>query len=347
MLQSRLGSALFVLALALVITATAFTEAQQPKLPPIVPAQAKLEHTFKGLDGPGVAIAASKKAIMVAAACDHNTIQLWRKDALLGVRDGSNSADVLKAHVGPVLDLAWSGDVLASTGADKKIMLWGMPHAKLLQTLEAAFLVRTLALSPDGKVLASGGDSNDIQLWNVETGKTAKELKGHKDWVMCLNFSEDGKQLLSGGYEGKALLWDAITGNKVRELPEPPKDQKTPPDLIPVTKVLFSADGKQAFLGLADGNIDHVNLADGKKIRALTGHTSTVTGLAFHPSGTLLVSSSRDGSIRLWNPANGTLIKELKDHTAWVEGVVFIADGTRLVSVSADQTVRVWNLTQP
>jgi WD40 repeat protein len=89
-----------------------------------------------------------------------------------------------------------------------------------------------------------------------------------------------------------------------------------------------------------------VNVADGKTVRTLPGHASAVTGLAFHPSGTVLASSSKDRTIRLWNPANPQPLKVLEGHSAWVEGVTFIHQGTRLASVGADQTVRIWDLTE-
>jgi WD40 repeat protein len=72
-----------------------------------------------------------------------------------------------------------------------------------------------------------------------------------------------------------------------------------------------------------------------------------VTALAFHPTGTLLVSGSRDRTVRLWNPANGQPYKALEGHTAWVQGVTLFAQGTRLASVSADHTVRLWDLSDP
>jgi WD40 repeat protein len=318
-------------------------------LPAIAPAQARLEQTMRGLDGPGLALAISEGAAMVAAACDQGTIQLWHKDTLLGLRDGSDSVNVLNGHTGPVLDLAWNGGkALASVGADKKLFLWDALEGKLLHSLEAGHLVRALALSPDGKILAGVGDSANVQLWDAETGKPTKELKGHTDWLHCLSFSADGKQMVTGGYEGRALLWDLGSGTKVRDLPAPPKDKpKDPPPIVPVTAVSISPDGKQVLLGLADGNIDQVNLADGKTIRTLKGHASAATGLLYHPSGTPIISCSKDGSVRLWNPADGALIKALTDHTAWVEDIALLAEGTRLVSVGADQTVRVWNLTAP
>lgn len=349
MISSRPRLSVTLAALLLVLCNSTPIPGQPPKLPAIAPAQARLEQTMRGLDGPGLALALSEDAAMIAAACDGGTIQLWHKDTLLGVRDGSDSVNVLTGHSGPVLDLAWNGGKgLASVGADRKVLLWNALEGKLVHTLEAGFLVRALALSPDGKILAGVGDSVNIQLWDAEAGKPAKELKGHTDWIHCLCFSSDGKQFISGGYEGSAILWDVGAGAKIRDLPAPPKDKpKDPPPVVPVTAVTISPDGKQALLGLADGNIDQVNLADGKAIRSLKGHASAVTGLLYHPSGTLIVSCSKDGSVRLWNPADGALIKALTDHTAWVEDIALLAEGTRLVSISADQTVRVWNLTAP
>jgi hypothetical protein len=47
------------------------------------------------------------------------------------------------------------------------------------------------------------------------------------------------------------------------------------------------------------------DVASGKQMRTLTGHTRTVTSVAFNPGGHLLVSASFDGSIRCWNPVTG------------------------------------------
>ena len=335
---------------ALHSTATAQPKEDPKKLPPINPGAARLEQTFNGLDGPGFAIVARDDAGLVAAACDHNTIQLWSKDVLLGIRSGNATANVLSGHQGTVTDLAWNGGpILASAGADKKILLWSLDESKIAHTLDTKTIVRALAMSPDGKLLASAGDDPVIQIWDVASGKPARELKGHGDWVTCLTFSEDSKFLASGSYEGHGLVWDVNSGNKIREIPAPPAQKpKEPPEIVPVSEVAFDYEGKLIAIGRANGEIDMVSVADGKLIRTIKGqHTSSITGLAFHPTGSLLVSSSKDGSIRLWNPANGAAFKALEDHKAWVQGVTFLSQGTRLASVGADRTVRVWNLSNP
>ncbi len=319
-----------------------------PAFPPVAPALARLDQTVNGLDGPGLSIAYSEPRGVLAAACECGTVQLWRKDVLLNARTGNGTACVLRGHGGPVTGLAWDGGPVLASAAAGKILLHATADGKLLHTLQAGRQVRALAMSPGGKLLASSGDDPTIQVWEVETGKPVASLRDHTDWVLCLAFGPDGTSLASGGYDGLVRLWDAGSGKKVRDLPAapvpPPKEAPAP---SPVLSLAFSPDGKTLAIGGADGQIRLANVADGKLVRALAGHTSAVAGLAFHPGGKLLASAGKDRTVRLWDPTNGQALKVLEGHTAWVQGVVFAARGTRLASVGADQTVRIWDLTEP
>src|SRR5262249_18174702 len=158
-------------------------------------------------------------------------------------------------------DVAWNGGpVLASVAIDRKILLWNVEKGETVDTLDAEFLIRTLALSPNGKLLAGAGDGPLIQVWDLEAKKTLKPLQGHTDWIPTLAFSPDSKYLVPGSYDATAQLWEVAKGEKVRPLPAPPMPApKTPPDLVPACRVAFSPDGKQVVIGRADGTIDQVN----------------------------------------------------------------------------------------
>lgn len=332
---------------ALVLAASGQTPAP-PALPPIAPNLARPDLVIPGLDGPGFALAVSEEAGILAAACEAGTIRYWNDDVLMGVRVGGRSPNVLKGHTGPVTALAWNGGpLLASAGADQRVLVWNLADGRVMHTLNGGGIVRALAMAPGGKVLASAGDDPVIQLWDLATGKAGARLAGHADWVLSLTVSTDGKWLASGGYDGIVRVWEVASGKKLLEIPAKPV---TPPNMPaaapnPVHALAFSPDGKLLAIGDREGLIHLAGTTDGKVVRSLPGHTSTVTGLAFHASGTVLASGSKDNTVRLWTPANGQALKTLEGHTAWVQGIAFLARGTRLASVSADQTVRLWDLT--
>ena len=335
--------------LAFVLVALAFSQQPAPKppeFPAINPAQARLAQTLGGLDGPGFAVTADEDSGMLAVGCEHGAIPYWNKDVSMGVRAGTSAVNQLNGHHGPVLALAWRGGLLASAGADQKVILWDIGENKPKQTMTASAVVRALALSPDGKLLASAGDDNAIQLWDTAAGKPTSKLEAHTDWVLALAFSGDGKLLASGGYDGTVRIWEPGSGKKLLDITaKPPTPPNTPPGPANVVQALaFSPDSKLLAVGGSDPQIHLFSLPDGKFIRSIQGHTSSVTGVQFHPSGSAVVSCSKDRTLKLWNTANGQMLKSLDGHTAWVQGVTFLDRGTRVASVGADATVRLWEL---
>ncbi len=321
---------------------------KSPALPPINPAVAKLETTVGGLDGPGLSLAYAEKAGLLIAGCEGRSLCFYSDDVLRGIRSAETAGSQLQAHAGPVLALACAHDVLASAGTGGKILLWDLATSKQTHVLQGSTVVRSLALSADGKLLASAGDDASVHLWDTDTGKPGLKLTGSTDWLLAVALSPDGKTVAAGGFNGKVWLWETTSGKKVLEVPvHPPAVAKMPPPpTTNVSTIAFSPDGKTVLVGGQDALIYQFQ-TDGKLVRTFAGHTSAITGLAFHPAGAVLASASKDRTVRLWNLANGQALKTLEGHGAWVQGLAFVTHGTRLASVSADHTVRVWDLTEP
>ena len=76
------------------------------------------------------------------------------------------------------------GRLLASAGADKRILVWDLATEKLRHEIkDLVFPISALAFSPDSKTLASGSTDKTIKLWDVEKGSERTTLKGHTNWV--------------------------------------------------------------------------------------------------------------------------------------------------------------------
>jgi WD40 repeat protein len=71
-----------------------------------------------------------------------------------------------------------------------RIRLWNAADGRLIETLESnrlpALALAFGTLADGSLVLADAGIGGTICLWDPETGKAARELRKHTDWVRCL-----------------------------------------------------------------------------------------------------------------------------------------------------------------
>jgi WD40 repeat protein len=162
---------------------------------------------------------------------------------------------------------------------------------------------------------------------------------------------------------------------KERDSPE----KSAEPDLGPfvghtagIKTVAVSTDGRLALTG--GGGIDPNNqtsdcavrlwdVATGRQLRQLRGHTTFVNCVAFSPDGRLALSGSgdiynRDNTVRLWDVDSGKELRRFQGHVDAVRSVAFSPDGSQALTASGsaltapggkftpgtDNTVRLWDV---
>lgn len=141
-----------------------------------------------------------------------------------------------KFHEGEVTTVRWcpQGDVLASAGEDKAVVLWRQRNAPTRSTLEFATSehwspalmlkgghtldITALSWHPSGKYLVSGGKDTRVCVWAAATsaGGTARTvtkplqtLTEHLSFVESVIWDPLGGSVASFGHDGELLVWEA------------------------------------------------------------------------------------------------------------------------------------------
>lgn len=116
----------------------------------------------------------------------------------------------------------------------------------------------------------------------------------------------------------------------------------------PISCVAFSPDGTRLASCTADGwgnpgTIILWDVATGRRLATLSGHSFYVLCVAFSPDGTLLASGSGDNTMKLWDTTTGRELLTFHGHTKPVRSVAYSPDGRWIASAAEDHTVKLWN----
>jgi WD40 repeat protein/tRNA A-37 threonylcarbamoyl transferase component Bud32 len=193
--------------------------------------------------------------------------------------------------------------------------------------------VCTVAALTGREQVAAGANQGEIFVWNEKSQTLLHQWQiPNAKWVDKLVYSPAANLLAANCYSrGQVILVDPNSGEEQRVLP------------AAVSNTLaFSPDGQRIVLDSLNSLLIY-EVATGRLLRSLDGHTSTIACVAFNDSGTLFASASHDRTIRLWNP-QGDEVAVLHGHRGAVSALAFTADDRALLSGGDDGTIFIHHI---
>lgn len=304
-----------------------------------------------------------------ASASSDNTAKIWDVPLLKPVRETALTETGTAAAVSP------DGKTAAAGAKDGSIKVWSLAEGKDLFALKGHVgSVSALSFHPSNpQTLASVGVDGTLRFWNLADGKPIAVIGAHPGAAAALQFASNGNTVYTASVDGMVKSWQyppvasrpiphpdtvravaystdgnvmvtACLDKNVRVLNgDGAQTLRTLPTPNPVVSAAISGNGNNA-LTAAGTTTGQLLLwgNDGKLIFQGAAHAGELTGLAFHPSGSPLVTVGGDGNLAIWTlpiaPA-----KSIAQPSA-VKAAVVSGDGKRVVTANADNQVRIWTI---
>lgn len=252
--------------------------------------------------------------------------------ALVGPKDTGDVGCLTVSPDGQFL--AWYAQKFINRETKCSICVWSLRDNRLCLSHPVEGQVSTLGFAPRGNLLCVSVffDPDGIQLWDIVTWKKQGVLG--TETAYGLAFSPDGKDLVTSSIPVKPARQSQLRVWEIRS-----KQSRVITNVSLSDFLCYRPDGR--FIGIGDfrGNIRVWDLQLGKEHwsfqhSSMGGDTRrSLSGLAFNPTDSTLVSSGGDGWVRVWDILKKQMIREFDGKVGDIEAMAVSPDG-KVIAVS-------------
>lgn len=254
------------------------------------------------------ALSSDGKKLAVAGYLQRNVIRL------INLESGEQIV-TLKGHNNNIYALAFShdGNLLASGGKDRKIMLWDLTNLSEKKSIKPIAIIpwgsnyiNDISFAPDGEKLAVASTRTSVGLCKKIEDKWEKffDMRKHTNEVYRIAFSPDGRYIVSGGLQDrKVILWDG-NGNFIKEI-DKLKGHINSISFFSNSKKIVAAD-KGSF------KVYVYSIPSGNRINIFNLHNNIVVSSAFYGDNIIATAGGgKDNDIFIWDAISGKVITHI------------------------------------
>jgi WD40 repeat protein/serine/threonine protein kinase len=233
-------------------------------------------------------------------------------------------------HSGPLAHAALSPDgrYVMITG-DYRASVWRL-DAGTVDRLWQKDGITSAAISPDSRLVVTAATDDAVRVWDILTAKPVAAHPIRRGALLTSTaFSPDGQHIVTTSYDGVARVFRTTTAELLGEL------RHGRPAFI----AAFSRDGR-----LVTGTYPAALVWDLQTSRLCfrLEHLTNVSGAAFSPDGSRIVTACLDNTAAVWDAATGRSIAQCR-HEDRINSASFTPDGRYVLTASSDGTARVWD----
>lgn len=192
-----------------------------------------------------------------------------------------------------------------------------------------------ISFSPDRNQMVSSAFDNEVIWWNPESFEMERRVKLEGGVVSTLRALDNDRVVAAGSSESVVSVWylDAEGVDSWRNTP-----------LEWVSCVGVSGDGRNLAMGSLYNTLQVCRARTGDAVFAGTGHSQSVTSVAWSNDGRFVATGSADATVKLWSGVSGRELHTFQAVRSTVSAIAFSPDGSLLAVAGVDLSIRVFRM---